>query len=408
MWLRGGRVSSTALPGGRNLIISTLGITQILAWGSTYYLPAVIAKAVSEDTGWPLEWVVGGLSLGLLIAGLISPRVGAAIDRRGGRNILALSAGSICLGLVGLAAASSLVWYVCAWLIMGVGMGAGLYDAAFATLGRLYGQQGRSAITMLTLFGGLASTVCWPLSAFLLDQVGWRGTCLGYAVIQLLIALPLYLLILPREAPAQFDSTTGTRSDRNSGRKPHRYLLPVLLAMTLTLAAIISSTLSVHLLNILQATGLTLGAAVTLGALIGPSQVAARAIEMAVARFHHPIWTKLASVAFTALGVGALFANLPIIPFALMFYGAGIGLESIARGTLPLALFGSEGYATLMGRLAMPSLIAQAAAPSVAALLIERAGANAALGALAGTALLNVALACGLAWLSGIRRVYVT
>jgi MFS family permease len=406
MRLRGARVNSTALPGCRNRIVSTLGLTQILAWGSTYYLPAVIAKTVSEDTGWPLEWVVGGLSLGLLIAGLVSPRVGAAIDRRGGRNILALSAGSICLGLLGLAAASNLFWYVGAWLIVGVGMGAGLYDAAFATLGRLYGQQGRSAITMLTLFGGLASTVCWPLSAFLLDQVGWRGTCVAYAVIQLLIALPLYLLVLPREAPAHFDSPAGNRrSDPNSDRKPHRYLLPVLLAMTLTLAAIISSTLSVHLLNILQATGLTLSAAVALGALIGPSQVVARAIEMAVARFHHPIWTKLASVGFTALGVGALFANLPIIPLALMFYGAGIGLESIARGTLPLALFGSEGYATLMGRLAMPSLIAQAAAPSVGALLIERAGTSAALGALAGTALLNVVLACGLAWLSGIRRV---
>src|SRR5215217_3474817 len=154
----------------RRVIVTALGLTQIMAWGSSYYLPAVIAKAVSEDTGWPLAWVVGGLSLGLLIAGLISPRVGAAIDRRGGRNILALSAVSICLGLVGLAAASSLFWYVCAWLIVGVGMGAGLYDAAFATLGRLYGQQGRSAITMLTLFGGLASTVCWPLSAFLLDH----------------------------------------------------------------------------------------------------------------------------------------------------------------------------------------------------------------------------------------------
>lgn len=406
MWLRDARVSSTAARGSRNRIISTLGITQILAWGSTYYLPAVIAKAVSEDTGWPLEWVVGGLSLGLLIAGLISPRVGAAIDRRGGRNILALSAGSICLGLFGLAAASNLFWYVGAWLIVGVGMGAGLYDAAFATLGRLYGQQGRSAITMLTLFGGLASTVCWPLSAFLLDQVGWRGTCIAYAVIQLLIALPLYLLVLPREAPTHFDSPTGIRSDRNSDRKSHRYLLPVLLAMTLTLSAVISSTLSVHLLNILQATGLTLGAAVALGALIGPSQVAARAIEMAVARFHHPIWTKLASVGFTALGVGALFANLPIVPLALLFYGAGNGLESIARGTLPLALFGSEGYATLMGRLAMPSLIAQAAAPSVGALLIERAGSSAVLGALAGAAFLNVALACGLAWLSGTRRVY--
>jgi MFS family permease len=406
MWLRDARVSSTAGRGSRNRIISTLGITQILAWGSTYYLPAVIAKAVSEDTGWPLEWVVGGLSLGLLIAALISPRVGAAIDRRGGRNILALSAGSICLGLLGLAAASNLFWYVGAWLIVGVGMGAGLYDAAFATLGRLYGQQGRSAITMLTLFGGLASTVCWPLSAFLLDQVGWRGTCIAYAVIQLLIALPLYLLVLPREAPTHFDSPTGIRSDRNSDRKSHRYLLPVLLAMTLTLSAVISSTLSVHLLNILQATGLTLGAAVALGALIGPSQVAARAIEMAVARFHHPIWTKLASVGFTALGVGALFANLPMVPLALIFYGAGIGLESIARGTLPLALFGSEGYATLMGRLAMPSLIAQAAAPSVGALLIERPGSSAVLGALAGAAFLNVALACGLAWLSGTRRVY--
>jgi MFS family permease len=406
MRLRGARVNSTALRGRRNRIISTLGITQILAWGSTYYLPAVIAKTVSEDTGWPLEWVVGGLSLGLLIAGLVSPRVGAAIDRRGGRNILALSAGSICLGLLGLAAASNLVWYVGAWLIVGVGMGAGLYDAAFATLGRLYGQQGRSAITMLTLFGGLASTVCWPLSAFLLDQVGWRGTCIAYAVIQLLIALPLYLLVLPREAPTHFDSATGIRSDLNSDRKSRRYLLPVLLAMTLTLAAVISSTLSVHLLNILQATGLTLGAAVALGALIGPSQVAARAVEMAVARFHHPIWTKLASVGFTALGVGALFANLPIVPLALICYGAGIGLESIARGTLPLALFGSEGYATLMGRLAMPSLIAQAAAPSVGALLIERAGSSAALGALAGAAVLNVALACGLAWLSGTRRVW--
>jgi len=408
MWLRSTRVSSAALLAGRNRIVSTLGITQILAWGSTYYLPAVIAKAVSEDTAWPLEWVVGGLSLGLLIAGLISPHVGAAIDHRGGRGILALSAASICLGLLGLAAASNLYWYVGAWLIVGVGMGAGLYDAAFATLGRLYGQQGRSAITMLTLFGGLASTVCWPLSAFLLDQVGWRGTCLAYAVIQLLIALPLYLLILPREASAPRDSPTGVRSDPSSDQKSNGHLLPILLAITLTLSATISSTLSVHLLNILQVTGLTLGAAVALGALVGPSQVAARAIEMAVARFHHPIWTKLASAGFVALGVGALFANLPIVPLALVFYGAGIGLESIARGTLPLALFGSEGYATLMGRLAMPSLIAQAAAPSAGAFLIERAGVNAALGALAAVALVNVALACGLAWLSGIRRVYAT
>ena len=197
----------------RHLIISTLGVAQILAWGSTYYLPAVIATPIAKETGWPLEWVVGGLSLGLLIAGLVSPRVGAAIDRNGGRGILALGTGCISLGLLGLAASPNLVCYVISWLVVGVGMGAGLYDAAFATLGRLYGQQGRSAITMLTLFGGLASTVCWPLSAYLLGEVGWRGTCVAYALIQLVIILPLYLLVLPREAPPPRGSASDVPSE---------------------------------------------------------------------------------------------------------------------------------------------------------------------------------------------------
>ncbi|WP_245525752.1 hypothetical protein [Mesorhizobium sp. M00.F.Ca.ET.216.01.1.1] len=141
-----------------------------------------------------------------------------------------------------------------------------------------------------------------------------------------------------------------------------------------------------------------------LGVLVGPSQVGARAIEMMVARYHHPIWTKYASVTFVAVGVSALRAGLPVIPVALGFYGAGIGLESIARGTLPLALFGPSGYATLIGRLAMPSLLAQAAAPSVGALLLERAGAHGLLAVLSGLALINVALACGLAWLIAHRR----
>jgi hypothetical protein len=180
------------------------------------------------------------------------------------------------------------------------------------------------------------------------------------------------------------------------------------LALTLTLAAAISSMLSVHLLNVLQAAGASLAMAVALGALVGPSQVGARAIEMAVARYHHPIWTKIASVSFVAVGTCALYSGLPIIPLALIFYGAGIGLESIARGTLPLALFGSAGYATLMGRLAMPSLLAQAAAPSIGALLLSRMGAGAVLGVLAGVALLNVAFACFLAWLAASPRPAVT
>ena len=384
-------------PAGRNLIVSTLGVTQILAWGSTYYLPAVIAQAVLVDTGWPLEWIVGGLSLGLLVAGLIAPQVGAAIEKSGGRSVLAFSACTMSTGLLTLAFAPNVFLYVIGWLIIGLGMGAGLYDAAFATLGRLYGHSSRSAITMLTLFGGLASTICWPLSALLLTEVGWRGTCVFYSVVHLAFILPLYLLFLPPRAPLQIEHSA---TPSPSGSRRPGPLLTILLAVTLTLAATISSMLSVHLLNILQATGMTLATAVALGALVGPSQVAARAVEMVVARFHHPIWTKIASVSFVAIGVCALLTGLPIIPVALVLYGAGIGLESIARGTLPLALFGSVGYAALMGRLAMPSLLAQAAAPSVGALLLSQFGASAAVGALAGIALLNMALTCWLAWMA--------
>jgi MFS family permease len=395
---------SAAVGHGRRTIITTLGVTQIMAWGSSYYLPAVIAPAVAADTGWPLAWVVGGLSLGLLTAGVISPHVGSSIERHGGRNVLAFSAVCIGLGQIGLAVAPNLAAYIGAWLVIGLGMGAGLYDAAFGTLGRLYGHGARSAITTLTLFGGFASTICWPISAFLLGEIGWRGTCLAYAAVQLCLALPLYLVILPRGVPLP-----GARVASSSEKAPTLQTsvnlpLIVVLAATLTLAAVISSTLSVHLLTILQKGGMTLAAAVGLGALVGPSQVAARTIEMVIARFHHPIWTKFASVTFVAIGVSALWLGMPIIPLALAFYGAGIGLESIARGTLPLAMFGSNGYAKLMGRLAMPSLIAQAAAPSLGALLLEHFGAYGTLATLSGLALVNAALACALGWLVFNRR----
>ena len=346
----------------RRTVIAALGVTQILAWGSTYYLPAVLAEPIARETHWPLTWVVGGLSLGLLVAALVSPRVGRTIEKHGGGGMLAASAVAIGAGQIGLALSPNLAVFIAAWLVIGVGMGAGLYDAAFATLGRLYGHDARSAITTLTLFGGLASTVCWPLSAAMVAALGWRETCLVYAAIQLVGALPLYMFAIPRHA-----ITNAAHVDRAPERGTPRLQNPpgallALLVVTLTLASSLSSLVSVHLLTFLQSGGLALGAAVALGALVGPSQVAARAIELAISRFHHPIWTKFASVTFVAVGLTTLWTGLPVLPAALGFYGAGIGLESIARGTLPLALFGPTGYSTLMGRLAMPSLVAQAAA----------------------------------------------
>ena len=387
----------------KGLVITALGVTQILAWGSSYYLPAVLAGPIAGDTGWPLPWVVGALSLGLIVAGLASPTIGRLIQDRGGRPVLMASAILIGGGQAILAVAPNIIVYALGWLVLGLGMGAGLYDAAFAALGRLYGLGARQAITSLTLFGGLASTVCWPLSAVLVEHLGWRGACAAYAAVQLLVALPIYALLLPREAVASRTSP-GRHPDESSSRvivqKSRVDLLFVAVAASITLSSVVSATLSVHLLTILQSRGLELAAAVALGALVGPSQVGARAIEMGVSRFHHPIWTKVASVTCVLVGVLGLALNLPVIAVALMFYGAGIGLESIARGTVPLALFGSSRYPELMGRIAFPSLMAQAAAPTIAAIGLEHGGPDRTLFALVALAVLNVAIVAGIVWRS--------
>ena len=380
---------------GFRVVITALGVGQIFAWGSTYYLPAVLAKPISAETGWSLAWVVGGLSVGLLVAGLISPRVGRTIGRSGGRPVLGASAVLLATGLGILACAQSLPVYFVAWVILGMGMGSGLYDPAFATLGHLYGQAARPAITTLTLFGGFASTVCWPLSAILVTHLGWRGTCLAYAAFHLIVLLPVYLTALPRQVVQQVERPAGGGpvADVRTPAIARSAAFFGLLASVITLSAMISTLLSVHLLTILQSRGIDLAAAVRLGALVGPSQVGARTIEFVVARYHHPIWTKLASTFLVAVGVASLWAGLPVLAAPLVLYGAGIGLESIARGTLPLALYGGPKYAATMGRLAMPSLILQAAAPSIGAVLLGAYGAEKTLGVLAAVAGFNFLLA---------------
>lgn len=379
------------------LVVPVLGVTQILAWGSSYYLPAVLAQPIAAETGWSLSWVVGGLSLGLLTAGLASPLIGRKIRQHGGRPVLAASAALLSVGLLGLALAPSLPFFLLAWLVIGLGMGTGLYDPAFSTLGHIYGRGARPFITSLTLFGGFASTVCWPLSAFLVSELGWRGTCATYAAIHFCFCLPLYLLALPdgsaRRIAQQKPPETETVAAPAINPTP---LVFFLLAVTIMIGSMVSTVISVHLLTILQARDIPLAAAVALGALVGPSQVGARFIEMLIGRYHHPIWTKLASVSSVALGLGLLWGDLPLIYLTLIFYGAGIGLESIARATLPLVLFRPEDYAPIMGKLARPSLIAQAAAPSIGAILIEAWGTDTALGVIVVVAIANVMIALAL------------
>jgi predicted MFS family arabinose efflux permease len=386
----------------RRVVITALGIAQILAWGTSFYFPAVFATPIVDETGWSLGFVVGGASLGLLTAGLISPQVGRIIDARGGRPVLFASSLFFAAGLAAVGLAPALPVYLLAWVLIGIGMGTGLYDAVFAALGRMYGSEARGPITNLTLFGGFAGTVCWPLSAFLIDHLGWRGACLVYAGLHLIVSLPLQMAVVRRASVRT--SATDPQADTLSTAKPPRIgnetLIFALLALVLSIAAGIGSTVIVHMMIFLQARGVEFSVAVTLATLIGPAQVGARVVERVFGSRYHPIWTLIAAYTLMAAGLLLLllFAGYSILVLIILLYGAGYGISWIGRGTLPLALFGPVRFPRLMGKLAFPSLIVQALAPSAGALLIETSGINPTIAVLTMLAFINVLLIGGL-WL---------
>lgn len=390
----------------RRLVVGALGITQILAWGSSTYLPAVLNAPVVADTGWPLAWVAGGLSAGQLMAAAVSPQVGRAIGDLGGRTVLAFSALLLAIGLATIGAAPNLAIYVVGWAIVGAGMGAGLYDAAFATLGTIYGHSARSAITTLTLYGGFASTVCWPLSAFLVERYGWRSTCFVYAGIQLFVSLPLLLATLPRRQAAGV--STAKSHVAPAAADGRRRLQLLLLTIALPLSAFVSSVVSVQLLTLLQAAGATLAVAVGYGMLIGPAQVGGRIVEMTVGKRFDALWTLLSGAVLIALGLILIWTGLPILALAIVVYGAGNGVWSIARGAVPLALFGRDDYAAVMGRLARPALLASAAAPFAAGYMFERGGVDLSQSILAILATADVAVVAGLVAVTFLGKPHAT
>jgi hypothetical protein len=305
--------------------------------------------------------------------------------------VLASGALLLAAGLLGIGIAPSLPWYLAGWALIGLGMSAGLYDAAFSTLGGNYGSQSRSAITSLTLFGGFASTVCWPLSAYLAERVGWRGACLTYATMQVAIALPIQLLVLPRRLRA-VDAHVGAKERTSIQLERSEYVVFALLALVLTIGAAILSIIGTHLLLILIARGLDMSVAVGLGAIVGPSQVGARVIEMLAGSRYHPVWTMVASAVLVAIAALMLTGGFPIIALVIALYGAGNGIGSIARGTVPLALFGAKRYPVLMGRLALPLLMAMAISPFIGGLIFQNGGADRVLALLTAMALANVVL----------------
>jgi len=355
---------------GRRLpVILALGTTQTLAWASSVYLPAILADPIAHDLGISANWIFGAYSGALVIAGLLGPRIGRQIDLVGGRPVLSLSNLMLAGGLVLLGFTHSIWMLMTAWLLLGIGMGYGLYDAAFGALGRIYGETARGAITGITLMAGFASTIGWPLSAYGLAQFGWRETCFAWAAAHILIGLPLNLLILPPVPAAK----AGTEEVV----KPHIPIdrTMVLLALAFALVWIVTGAMAAQFPRILEAAGATHLAAIAAGALIGPAQVLARLLEIGFLSRYHPIVSARLAFAMHPLGalIQALTGGAAAGVFAV-FHGAGNGVITIARGTLPLAIYGPKNYAYRLGLLGAPARMAQAPAPLLFGFLIDWMG----------------------------------
>jgi len=349
--------------------VCALGIAQIISWGSLFYTIAVLGGAMRRDVGVSDIFLFGSFTAGLLLSGIASPFVGRQIDRHGGRRVLA---GGSLLGAIAsavLAAAQGPVILLAGWLFAGAAMAACLYDPAFAALHRIAGTSYRRAVTALTLFGGFASTVFWPLSQFLLDAFGWRQAFVVYAALHLCVCLPLHLVFIPRSrgTPVRIaDIEPGP-----SGR-PHAGATFAWLAAALALAAFLGSAIAAHLIDLLTASGLSARDAVLVGALIGPMQVAGRIMEFTFGRRLRAL--TVGTLAFALMAVAlALFAQVHgvwIVAFGFaVVYGWANGVMTIVRGTVPAELFGQRDYGTLLGRLARPQFFLKAIAPAALTVL---------------------------------------
>ncbi len=360
-------------------VVLALGTTQTLAFGSTYYLPAILAVPMARSLDLGVGVVYAAFSLALLVSGLLGPVIGRRIDRLGGRDVLVASNLLFALGLGLLGLVQEPVLLFAAWLLIGIGMAMGLYEAAFATLAGLYGQAARSPITGITLIAGFASTVAWPLTAWLDTSFGWRAACLLWAAIHLFLCLPLNRFLVPRPEVAALPappaeagkSTTRTRPPF----RPGEVRIMATLGFVFAAAWFVSTALAAHLPRLLAETGVTPAVALAAATLVGPAQVAARVVDFTLLQRFHPLVSARLATMLHPLGAAALLLLGAPAAFAFtILHGAGNGILTIAKGTLPLSLFGPEGYGWRQGLIAAPSRIAQAAAPFLMALAIDRLG----------------------------------
>jgi MFS family permease len=359
-------------------VVVALGSAQTLAWGSTYYLPAILAAPMARELGASTGLVFGAFSAALVVAAVLGPLAGRRIDRFGGRDVLALSSLVFAAGLATLGVAQGAGMLFAGWLVIGIGMAMGLYEAAFSTLAGIYGRKARGPITGITLLAGLASTICWPISAYLEAEVGWRMACFIWASAHILIDLPLNRFLVPlgtQPIPAAMNQAAHAALRGSTALQNHAMAL---LALVFAVTWFTSTAMAAHLPRLLVEAGASPAAAVAAATLVGPAQVAGRLVEFGVLQRFHPLLSARLAAMAHPLGALAIMAfGAPAATVFTVLHGAGNGILTIAKGTLPLAIFGPSGYGLRQGILMVPARFGQAGAPFLFALLMERYGVSA-------------------------------
>lgn len=361
--------------------VNALGLTQITAWGTSYYCLGVLAKPIAADTGWSIGTIFLGFSVALVVMGLISTWVGRLIDRAGARTVMSIGTIIVSSGLMALSQVHAVATYIAVWALIGVGMRCCLYDAAFAALVQVVPSRGRAAISYLTLYGAYASTIFWVIGHYLNDAYGWRGTLLIFAAVNLVVCLPLNWLGLTwRESavapPADVKaSATPDSAPALEGRL--RVIGIALFALIMSLNGFVFGVVSLQLVPLLEAAGLAGAVAVWVASLKGHGQFAGRLVEIFFAR-------NLKAMTVARIAIGVLPAALVLLMLAhgglvllvafTVLLGASQGVITIVRGAVPLALFGTKGYGAVLGLIATPILLVNAFSPTVFALIVEQIG----------------------------------
>lgn len=349
-----------------------LGIAQIASWGSLYYTLGVTSRDIARDTGTSELLLYGAFSGALLFAGVLAPHVGRLIDSAGARAML--TAGSVLASLTFalLAVATGPLTLFLAWTVGGIAIATTLYDAGFAAVSQITRTHYRSAITLLTLFGGFASTFFWPMTHALQSSLGWRDTFWVYSAMHLLLCVPLNWLALPSHSTAQLKKPVSTVRDEvvTIPTSPPSIFW---LSLSFALGSAVVAVVGVHMLSLLTGRGIRIEDAVIVAMLMGPAQVLGRILEITVLH-------KVRASRVGLLALGAMAASLLILALApawfavascfVIIYGLGNGVLTIVRGSVPAELFGQDGLGQLLGRLSRPAMFAKALAPGLFAAVV--------------------------------------